>query len=52
VKGGVKGGEMKGDGRRSCNSMAFPAPGMNYRYLTPRVTCCGYLGQITTSLDF
>jgi hypothetical protein len=36
----------------NCNNMAFPAPRMNYRYLTPCVTYRGYLAQITTSLDF
>jgi hypothetical protein len=36
----------------ACNNMAFPAPRMNYRYLTPGVTYRGYLAQITTSLDF
>jgi hypothetical protein len=35
-----------------CNNMAFPAPRMNYRYLTPHVAYRGYLAQITTSLDF
>jgi hypothetical protein len=35
-----------------CNNMAFPAPRMNYRYLTPCVIYRGYLAQITTSLDF
>jgi hypothetical protein len=35
-----------------CNNMAFPAPRMNYRYLTPCITYRGYLAQITTSLDF
>jgi hypothetical protein len=36
----------------NCNNMAFPAPRVNYRYLTPCVTYRGYLAQITTSLDF